>query len=420
MADKSYDQAIWNVRERPLSSDLNQEASEVSRSVRESLRRLFAGRLSNTDASDSYPSGFLGNSFKVVPNATAMDVDVSVGLGFQDIASGTLPSGVNAIESNIAPTDGPGAINLDDLERYKPLVLTAAQTFTVPAAPAAGHSRIDIIEVRADRFTKDPASRDILDTGTGVFVPDLVDKTLSFVLDGHMGSVLYNQNSTAPVSYKSGNTYVGTAWDASKIPATTSGWIKICEIFVGPTVSDINGDVINDTRPQLSPGDSKVVGCQITMTMAGGAAALTQSASAPGINIVATSPGAGANAVGQFDLYVIGGASEAALSGLPQVSVTNQQDIGVTAGAADTVIPRVTFLSIGRLTSGDVTNINDATKSSNPSLVVAVGQPCVHMQVQSVAVFNNDPGVTDVAHFESIATALGVGFVRYAVAMELR
>src|SRR5574337_192482 len=138
-----------------------------------------------------------------------MSVLLKAGIGFLDA-----PSDV--------PTSVGGIVGADDLSPYKPLPLNADMAIAIDAAPSAGNERIDIIEVKQDRRVENPLSRDVLNTGTGLFVPTLVNKTLAFSLDGRNGRVVSPSNSTTGVGYKVG---VAAAVGTALAPATTSGYV---------------------------------------------------------------------------------------------------------------------------------------------------------------------------------------------------
>lgn len=229
MPNNPFDRTIINPREKPLSEDVNIYLAQMDRAT-----RFFAKALFSTTAG-SPVSGFSQGSFRAVESSPqAMSVALKAGLGFQD-----LPGDV--------PTDIDGILGLNDLESYKPLVLTADLTIPIPTAPTAPNSRIDIIEVRADRLKTDNQSRQVFDNAANSFSPTAVDKTLEFLLDGSkLGSVASPADSIAAVSLKQ-----GVAGTPGVAPATTVGYIKIAEVFVDGDVVIINQGDITDFRPQL-------------------------------------------------------------------------------------------------------------------------------------------------------------------------
>lgn len=240
MADQTHDRVVIRPRERPLSDDLDRDSSQLDRTVRDLVRAIMsvpgAGVL----------SGFFADSFLVGPHvAPNMSVIVSPGLGYID-APGDVPSAIG------------GVLGLDDLSPYKPLVIIGAQTIAVDASPVAGQNRIDVLEVKVDRRLENPSSRDVLDNNPLSptylqFVPGLINKTLSFVLDGRSARVVTPAASTTGIGYK-----VGAAAPAGTevAPATTAGYVKIAEIHVVGGVTTILAGAITDTRLLLPTGAS--------------------------------------------------------------------------------------------------------------------------------------------------------------------
>ncbi len=238
MADFPYDRTIINPLERPLSVDIDQLQSQIDRAVRDTLRRMF-------QISGTVQSGFLDTGLKVTQNGVPdMNVLVTPGVGFQDL-TGDVPTAIG------------GITGVDDRSPYKPLPLNATMTIAIDAAPGAGQERYDIIEVKTDRRSENNLSRDVLNVGTGLFVPTLVNKTLAFSLDGRNGRVVSPSNSTTGVGYKVGTAAaVGTA----VVPSTSPGYVPIATIYVGPTVTSILNANITDRRVGIgpTPGDGTV------------------------------------------------------------------------------------------------------------------------------------------------------------------
>lgn len=231
MADGPFDRLIINPREKPLSPDINRLQSQLDRSLRVFLREFFSAQ--GTGAASE---GFLKAGLQVKELAVpAMEVTVQKGLGFQVVPS--------------LAGDTIGSISgLDDLEEYKPLVLNEDHNFTVPTAPVGPNTRIDIIEVRAEYLATDTDTRKILNTATGSFADDNVEKTLTWLLDGRTGTVSATADSTAVLSYKT-----GVAANPGVAPSTTTGYIKLCEIAVGSAVTAITDSDISDVRVPLGP-----------------------------------------------------------------------------------------------------------------------------------------------------------------------
>jgi len=92
MADNPFDRTVINVRERPISSDINQAQSQIDRTLRFYLQEMLRPRSSATNEQPGPPvSGFFGNGFAVREDSPAgLFVVVGAGLGFYDDASDTL------------------------------------------------------------------------------------------------------------------------------------------------------------------------------------------------------------------------------------------------------------------------------------------------------------------------------------------
>ena len=235
MSNNPFDRTIIHELEKPLADDINQLETNFDHALRFFIAALYSDPDTGTPL-----DGFMGTGLLVAAaSPTDMSVSVTAGLGFQ------LQAGVeNAIDSV------PG---LNDLEPYKPIPLLANQSFTVPSAPVAPNTRIDIIEVMADRITTDPSLRQVFDGGLGQFVPDTLNKTLAWALDGRAAQITAPSPSTAPLSY-----VIGQEGNPGGVPSTTPGYIKIAEIAVGSDVVAIAPVDITDLRANLNHRVSKM------------------------------------------------------------------------------------------------------------------------------------------------------------------
>jgi hypothetical protein len=327
MAGNPYDREILNPLERPLADDINEAQSQLDRSLRDTLRQLFSTNpLSGTN-------GFVSGSFQVTQTGSpSMNVLVSPGIGFYDAPSD-------------CPTSISGIVGLDDLSPYKPMPLVAAQTIAVDASPSPGQSRIDIIEVRYNRAVGNSTTRDILNTGTGIFAPGLLNKTLAFDLDGLTGRVVSPASSTAAIGYKVG---VAATTGSQVAPTGTTGYTTICQILVTGGVTTIVTANITDERPILS---ALTPGSITTADLANGAVTTAKIAA---LNI--TSALIAAGAVGTTQLA-------AASVTIPKLAASN------TVVSSDSG-----NFSTSSLTPVNVTNLNATiTTSGRPVLVVIQG-----------------------------------------------
>ena len=244
MADKPFDRTVFNPLERPLTVDLNQLQSQSDATLRRLLmHELSFGNYGGTGPSYSIATGFIGNAFKVYADpSTALQVIVSAGVGF----------GIDAPATAIG-----GVVGVNDPEPYAPLVLSTNQTLVVPPN-SSGSTRIDIIEVIADRRLENSLLRDVFNPITGRFDPGALNKTLAFDLLGRTGTVATPNPSTTGIGYKTGTPGSGVA------PTTTSGYIKIANIVVPTGSGVLTRANVADWRPKLYPGGSGMVAGIIT------------------------------------------------------------------------------------------------------------------------------------------------------------
>jgi hypothetical protein len=353
MPDKPFDQTIINPRERPLSSDINQLQSQLYYALRTVL-------LNWTRGEAGYPTGFLGDGFRLYA-AGGMTVGVTAGVGFQRVAgSGALDIG--------------GVVGLNDLSELKPLLLSAAPTFTVPT-PDATHPRYDIVEVKYDRRVENPLSRDILNIVTGQFSPTLVPKTLSFLLDG-----LTSTNGSSPINYKT-----GTPAASPTLPTTTAGYVRLGHVYVPAGAASITSENIADRRPLLQPDGQLVASwsCQITTSVNPPTIGNVSIIAPPGVEIVLapwSDPVGGAtNPRGvQWILWGPGAWSEPArLHVSYEVGTLNYVSTGIAPYVANSVIgaaggPKVSF---GASADAGVQSILALAGATPSGKKIAIGQP---------------------------------------------
>lgn len=262
MANNDFDRTVMNLRERPLSSDINQLQAQLDRSLRESLAQEGMARLSANFAGNATPyTQFIGEGFHVVPGS-GLQVVIKAGLGLQYLPSGTVANGDPAIATAIG-----GIAGVDDLSPFKPLVLMADANIAINAVPGImGQSRIDLIEVLCARRLDNSSSRDVLDPASGVFNPTAVNKTLDFTLDGTQGTVVSPANSTTAIGYK-----VGVAGAPGVAPATSPGYTPIAYVVTHFGDVSIDSIYIPDFRDLYYPNGLGKVAFKITVPSAGGA-----------------------------------------------------------------------------------------------------------------------------------------------------
>lgn len=210
MADNPFDRTIIRPLEKPLCDDVNQGFSQMDRGIRDAMFNLLRGR-----------QGFLNTGFLVVQQSpAAMSVVLKAGIGWQD-APADVPTAIDSV------------VGLDDLSRYKPIILVNDLTIAVPVAPGA-NSRIDLLEVRYDRRVNNLQSRNFLNTTTNAFAPANVNKTLDFTVDGTLAYYAAAATPTTALAYKS-----GVVSGSPSPPATDTGYLPLAYITVGTGVTTI-------------------------------------------------------------------------------------------------------------------------------------------------------------------------------------
>jgi hypothetical protein len=371
MAGNAFDREILNARERPLSTDINAAQSQLDRSLREILRVLTTGRVStSSDLTGNPVSGFIGDGCKVRQQAVLTNgVKVTLGIGLQD-----------------SPADVPASVGgvggVDDLSRTKPLVLLADVNISgVPVGPAAGQDRYDIVEVRNARRLDNSSSRDVLNPGTGLFVPTAVNKTLDFTLDGDSGIVTSPVVSTNAVSYKVGTAAAtGTAVE----PATTAGYVKIATIFSnnGNMTTNITRANIIDRRALLELYNQ--MSCDLVVSIPSGGAtppSVLAFGAPPGVEVVVLKSSPPNQNI--FQVYFLGAGPV-----LSAVAVGSILQAGLTGSSFNTLNLRSNVN--GALDAALVAALADATLSG-PALQFPVGHPYVMFEFIGV---NQTAGVT--------------------------
>lgn len=354
MADAPFDRVNYGQRERPVSDDYNRAQSQLDRALRATLEQMLGARTSNTSHVLTPLDVFLGQGFRVYPsNPAAMEVNIRPGLGLQ-----YLPAD---IPTDIGSTD---LLGVDDLANYKPLVLLGGLTFAVPAAPGAPNSRIDIIEVKANRALVDSTARKQLNTTSGNFDPHNFYKTLTFALDGLTGVVADPNPSTAPISYKT-----GTPANPGVAPATTTGYIKIAEVLVGSAVVSIGEDAVIDRRKYA--GLYGAIRCSATYVVNWNAGAPTVTmehlVAPPGIR-VGIFPN---SSRGRHIIYVNGGAPTRA---------TFNVTVG---GPVNSLIVAPVNNSQAPIDTTNTTHKNNMA-AGTPAITAAIGQPIAVAEVTPV------------------------------------
>lgn len=243
MANLPFDRVVWNPLEKALSTDWNLNTSESDRSLRDTMMALMNLR-ANATASPSVGSpllaaGFIGGSFMVVPQSpNDMTVNITPGIGF--LPNPSITAGIDGISG------------LNDSSQYSPVVLSSTQNIVIPDVVTPGWERFDRIEIKVDRRLS-TSTTPVLDPSTGVFGTDLLKKTMSYALDGDVGSVSWSAASIAGISRKEGfEAPLGSA----AVPAATAGYVTIAVIRVYEGMPSLNAYFIKDTRNMISENGS--------------------------------------------------------------------------------------------------------------------------------------------------------------------
>lgn len=243
MANKPFDTTIIRPLERPLSSDLDSAQSQILRTQREYLDRAYAYRDSSIVPAAIRNTGVIGDSFRPVVGANPLSVYLTPGQGYKDNAGGTA-------------TDIGGVIGLNDLSPFAPLLLSSLQEIPIATPPGAGFGRIDLIQVRVDRYETDATTRYLLNPSTQVFAPTAIAKTLSFDLFNRNGQINAPAASTTGIGYKVGQQFAYTNTDSFlnflNRPAVDSGYVAVAYVNVQPGATSIFASDIVDARPLLA------------------------------------------------------------------------------------------------------------------------------------------------------------------------
>ncbi len=338
MANNPFDRTPVYPLEKPLSVDINQGAAQLDYSMRLLMQQLLSSRSSSPLYSGAPKNGFLGNSFLVSPTSpTSLNVTVKSGVGFIYDAADT-PAAID------------GVLGLDDLSAYKPVVLMNDVTFTA-TIPSGANLRRDIIEVRIDRLLGNPTSRQVLDTDSGNFNPDSLDKTLSFTVDGSVGYVTSPALSTAALSYK-----FGVEAGSPATPTVTPGYVVVGQVRTSFADTSVLATSIADMRPFSVPGNVLPWSASWRLQFNGGAGAqiatLITVNAPPGVQI-GLDPNAGTR--GKGIIYATGGdfvRGNVAVNSYSYASLPADESITLCGGAAPAmqVVTSALFATLAALT----------------------------------------------------------------------
>jgi hypothetical protein len=209
-----------------------------------------------------------------------------------------------------------------------------------------------------NRVQGNPLSRDVLNTGTGVFVSTSVNKTMAFTLDGSVGVVTDPAASTAAISYKQ-----GIPGAVPTEPSVTAGYVKIATLKIPTALAAITKSHVIDQRVILCPAGLDKFHCDFIVPI--GAATPPSGLrlfSQPGLELVVQKLDVANN--NRFKVWLIGGAPpvDSRMSGhVLQANSTSEFYTLQSAGNFG-----------GQLSSGQVTDLANAAIST-PAQTWAVG-----------------------------------------------
>lgn len=235
---------------RPSTEELNRIASTERRALTFLLEQQYAARTAFDNARARQKTGFIGDGFSVRPlDPAGFQVEVAAGLGFYYDPTDPL---VAATDSVVGVYQG-----TIDLAPNKPLVLGSSILVTITPPPAAGLSRIDVIEVRPKRDLDDYGPKLRYDRAARGYRPKSAADVLRYgSTQSEVGLVQAPALSTTPVSYKRG---VAQTTGTEVEPDVTPGYVKIARIRVKDSTASITRTEICDLRPGNHPDGVGVV-----------------------------------------------------------------------------------------------------------------------------------------------------------------
>lgn len=397
-----FKRVLIPLRQRPTSTDLNR----LQERIYESVRALSSMGFANPAISGTFANrhsllggqGFHGTGFFVEPDAanTPWGVTVKTGMGLALLG----PTSATDIDScSGADWDGAGGLSV-------PLLLSSDQGFTIPTAPSAGNSRIDIIEVRPQYTATEASTIGVFNTATRVFDAPTRNKSLVWDLLGLTGNVTSPSNSTAAISYKQGAAASGDITAATE-PSTTSGYIKIARINLdnnGGTLASVSQDMIADYRPLLFPkGGFHVTGNLTIPGIAGGLGshAINYLGLPGGVSAFlgldpSTPPSAGESYA--IVCYLIGGDLSLGAAGYRGALTAT----GATGGTEPRIAEVFSSPVVGAVDSTIRTKLNASSgtwTNFSSTALIAIGQPVIGFGMRVVSAAGGALDSTEKIHF---------------------
>lgn len=376
MSTNAYERVIINNLEKALSTDINELQSQLDRSQRSFLERLFnrASRDGLGISAGPVSPGFVGDGFRVTADGTHMALYVAPGQGF---IYDTSDVGANQVVNGVAIS------GLDDLSAFKPLLLVSPPTVSpagniaVPAADPT-NPRIDQVEVAYIRQALDQSTRLVLNPATGVAPATSLYKTLSFLLDGTFGQGT-GQASTGQfgVYY-----HVGTPGATPSIPAVSPGHYAIAQVLVPAGSSAVAQNQIRDLRYLLNPeGIGKGAFIVSVASQAATAPAMAHVDAPPGVRVAAQYVPVSASA-GEITCWILlpGGVADFS------ASIAVYDSGGNFLGWYYTISPTITNLSTTDASTLAGTGASPQLSGTNgapggPQYTNFLGHPVVKFQI---------------------------------------
>lgn len=364
MAGDAFDRSIFNPVERPYGSDINRAQTWHDRALREVFRQFFGGQtVTSSIQPNSFPlaraafsprNGFIGDAFKARPtNPPSLAFDLTPGIGFIDNPDDT-PSGIEGVNG------------LDDLCPYKPLILPdPLRIYILQPLPSAGMSRVDTVEVRANRHFEDITTREPFNPETNRF-EFFEYSTLAFE-SGDFGVVRAPSLSTAGISY-----VVGAPGVSPVMPNVTPGYIRVAAINLVSAQPSVL--VVTDTRYMLTPYDALRASLRVEVNNSAKTSRVLSLAAPPGV-LATTFTDVAADASGNtIQVYFFAGVGNGVAGAFTGQSSVAQLEFQTVPYA----FVRKNF-TLGVATAADVA----AVAGASPALPISVGQPFLKLTIKT-------------------------------------
>lgn len=258
MSGGVLDRVVFNQYERPVSEDWNRvqaallrahawEGRFVGGARTPSIPTVSTTRRTGRTLRSDRTAAFHDDGLLALPRPSSLTVDIQPGLGWL-LATGDVPSTVPSAPAGVG-----------DEDPFKPVLLRASKSFTVPAPSA--NPRIDLLEVKYQRELTDAVEVQILDPSTGVLGPVTLPKTLAVALDG----VTPTFNGSGLLNVKHGAESVSPT-----APTVTTGYAALATFLVSNSTSTITE--VRDHRLIVPRGTN---GLRVTATFLVNTAAWT-------------------------------------------------------------------------------------------------------------------------------------------------